>query len=228
MQEEKSAILALIEGAKKKKNQDAIHSAYEFYKEEFEKAAMIHFKKHPFDYEMARLPDHDKQKQRFVFSEAFLALVDACKTFNSSRCSFETWVSRKIEWRFKGLCKKRYDTNEALKAMRCYGGEDNFSLGGYVKYGEKNVWKQFDTDNHEGEPEKNSDADAMKKILEAFPPQSTTYKILETGLQEGIKSQQDIAEKLQKTQQAISKTLKAVPKKLSERCLAECLEILGE
>ena len=112
--------------------------------------------------------------------------------------------------------------------MRCYGGEDNFSLGGYVKYGEKNVWKQFDTDNHEGEPEKNSDADAMKKILEAFPPQSTTYKILETGLQEGIKSQQDIAEKLQKTQQAISKTLKAVPKKLSERCLAECLEILGE
>ncbi|WP_407457729.1 hypothetical protein [Fibrobacter sp.] len=219
---------ALVERTLKEADQPSFSSIYESCREEFEKSALIHFNKHPFDYEMAKLPDHNKRKQRFVFSEAFFALVDAWNTHNPSRGSIETWVSRKIEWRFKGLCKKRYDANEAQKAMRCYGGEGNVSLGGYVKYGNAIVWRQYDTDNHEQASPKISDVEMMKTVLESVPSQCSAHKILTTWIQERAKNQGDVAQKLNITQQAVSKALKKVKKKIADRRQVEFLESLRE
>lgn len=214
------ANLALI--AKVQTNGDiaSVHALYDNYREKFEQMAMYHFNKHPFDYEMAKLPNYDATKQRFVFDEAYVAFDRACRTYKPSVCAFETWLSREIEWLFGEKSEMAGEKSRFESETWRQNNEHNVYLGRYVKYGKAIVWHYFDTDNYEPDLLKSSYVDMMDAVLKAVPKECPARKTVMTTLQtyvEGFENQGEAARRLDITQQAVSKGCKSVLKWLPEK-----------
>lgn len=229
MECEAKSILELIETVKQKGDQKSVDALYRIFEESFKTSALIHFGHHRFDYEIAQLPDGDKRKERFIFSEAYFAFRDACKSYNPSKCSFQTWLSFKIERRFMGLCKKRYERKMAREAMRFREGDGNVSLGGYAKFGKSVVWRQYETDNHEPDVLGANEANVMKSLFSTLPKDSAAYKsttALYKSFVDGFENQNEAARRLGKRQQTISKNCKSARKRLPLKLQEKILEIL--
>ena len=219
MKLDREGLLALI--AKVQKNGDitAIHTLYDFYREKFEAAAMYHFNRHPFDYEMAMLRNDDPQKQWFVFGAAYEAFDRTCRKYNPSACSFETWMNHEIEWLFMEKSEKAGERYYAeAETQRCNNGQ-NISIGGYVRCGKATVWRQFDTDNYEPDLLEDSYAEMMDAVLRAVPEECATHRTIETTLQtyvEGFENQSEAAKRLEMSQQGVSKGCKSAMKWIPE------------
>lgn len=229
MECEAKSVLELIENVKQKGDQKSVDAIYRIFEESFKTSALIHFKHHRFDYEIAQLPDGDKRKERFIFSEAYLAFRDACESYIPSRCSFQTWLSFKIEKRFMGLSKKRYDLKKAREAMRFCEGGGNVSLGGYAKFGKSVVWRQYETDNHEPDALDASEADVMKALFSVLPKDGAAYKsttALYKSFVDGFENQNEASRRLGISQQAVSKNCISARKRLPHKLQEKILEIL--
>ena len=216
----------LIENARNYGDQASIQALYRYYEETFKKAAMVHFKRTPFDFDVAWLPNSDRRKQGVVFSNAYDAFVDAYRTYDEScNASFETWLSRKIGWHFAGLQRKaaRYG-----QRMIRYGEEREISEGGSVLYQNKKYRPQSDIDNDSRracDSYNADDTDMVNEVLESMQEESAArrnaeamYQIL---LEEGDCTMSDVADRLGVKRQAISKCFGSYraycPKTLSER-----------
>ncbi|WP_158212834.1 LysR family transcriptional regulator [Fibrobacter sp. UWB5] len=223
MKLDKEARLALIAKVQNDGDIASIHTLYDFYREKFEAAAMYHFNRHPFDYEIAKLRNDDARKQWFVFGAAYEAFDKTCRNYKPV-CSFATWMNREIEWSFE-------EKNEIAKAQykaeagtwRCNNGH-NVSLGKYVDYGNATVWRQFDTDNHESDSSETDNHNLIKAILEAVPSESRTHDILTTWIEGEAESESAVAQLLGISQPAVSKNLKSLRKRLNTKLLQEYLE----
>lgn len=223
MKLDKEARLALIAKVQNDGDIASIHTLYDFYREKFEAAAMYHFNRHPFDYEVARLRNDDKRKQWFVFSEAYESFDKTCRNYKPV-CSFVTWMSREIEWSFmtkNEIAGAKY--KDETETCRSNNGH-NVSLGRYVNYGKATVWRQFDTDNHEPDSSETDNHNLIKAVLEVAPPESRTHDILTTWIEEEAESESVVAQLLGISQSAVSQNLKAFGKRLSAKLHQEYFE----
>lgn len=218
----------LIENARKYGDQTSIQALYRCYEETFKKAAMIHFKRTPFDFEVAWLPNSDRHKQGVILSAAYDAFVVAYRTYDDScNASFETWLSRKIGWHFADLQRKaaRYS-----KRMLRYGEEGEISEGGSVMYQNKKYKRQSDIDNvsrRAYDSYNSSDTDMVNEVLKSMPEKSAARKNAEAlyriFLEEGADKQSSAADRLGISRQAINKSFKSYreygPKALRDRAI---------
>lgn len=229
MESEAKSILELIENVKQKGDQKSVDALYGIFEESFRTSALIHFKHHRFDYEIAQLPDGDKRKERFIISEAYLAFRDACRSYKPSKGPFQPWLSYKIEKRFMGLCKKKYDRKVAREAMRFCEGGGNVSLGGYTKFGKSVVWRQYETDNHEPDALDANEANVTKALFSVLPKDGAAYMAttaLYKSFVDGFENQNEAARRLGISQQAVSKNCKSARKRLPLKLQEKILEIL--
>lgn len=218
----------LLEKARNYGDQASIQALYRRYEETFKKAAMVHFKKTPFDFEVAWLPNSDRRKQGVVFSAAYDAFVDAYRTYDDScDASFETWLSNKIGWHFADLQRKaaRYG-----QRMVRYGEEREISEGGSVLYQNKKYRPQSDIDN-DSRGARGAydvcDTDLVNEVLRSMPEKGAARKNAEALYrifsEEGTDRQNSVAERLGISRQAISKSFKSYreygPKAIREKVL---------
>ena len=237
MGNEEALYLALIEKVQKEGGRATIDAIFNHYKDDFEKAAMFHFNRHPFNYKMAALPNSSKEKQSFVFAEGYFGFQKAIETFNPAAYSadlserpFATWMNHNIEWRFEEKCQKRWQQYMKKRLTLDNSSENNISLGRYVTYGKATVWRQFETNNHEPDPLEPSAADIMRSVLEATPKEGSTYKKVSTLLQtyvEGFKNRSEAARRLGFSNEAIRLACLSLPKNLPPKVLAAARECIG-
>ena len=200
-----SKIESLIESARKHNDSASINALYELYEEKFKSAAMSLFKKHCFDFEVARLPNSDRYKQGVVFSAAYDAFVKTYNTFDGSRgAEFDTLLNHNIEWAFKGLRKKA-----AIYSKRMQNYTDDLEN---VSCSSRDAYDTCDTDmvnevlsTMQGAARKNAEA---------------LYRIFS---EEGADKQCSAADRLGISRQAINKSFKSYreygPKAIREKVL---------
>ena len=238
MEKEEALYLALIEKAQKEGGRATIDAIFSHYKDDFESAAMYHFNRHPFNYKMAALPNSNKEKQSFVFDEAYFGFQKAIETFDLPGClsdlserPFATWMNHNIEWLFKEKNRDTWRKYMRKRATLDNSSENNVSLGRYVKYGKSTVWRQFNTDNHESDPLESDAVDVMRSVLEAIPKEESSYNKVATLLQtylEGYQSRSEAARRLGISNEAVRQACLSLPKKLPPKVLAAAREKIME
>jgi len=199
-----SKIESLIESARKHGDSASIKALYELYEEKFKSAAMSLFKKHCFDFEVARLPN-SRYKQDLIISAAYDAFVKTYKTYDGSRgAKFDTLLNHNIEWLFEDLKKKA-----AIYSKRWKNSIDDIDQ---VSCSSRDAYDTCDTDmvnevlsTMQGAARKNAEA---------------LYRIFS---EEGADKQCSAADRLGISRQAINKSFKSYreygPKTIREKVL---------
>ena len=234
MDNKEALYLTLIEKVQKEGGRAFIDAIFRHYRDEFERAAMYHFNRHPFNYKMAALPNSSKEKQSFVFAEAYFGFQKAIETFDPStrlldlsERPFATWMNHNIEWLFEDKCEKQGKNYMRKRVTLDNSSENNVSLGRYVKYGKAMVWRQFDTDNHEPDPLESNAADVTHSVLEAISKEESIYKKVAMLLQtyvEGYENRSEAARRLRISNEAVRRACLSTPEKLPPKILAAARE----
>ena len=201
-----SKIESLIESARKHGDSASIKALYELYEEKFKSAAMSLFKKHCFDFEVARLPN-SRHKQGAIICAAYDAFVKTYKTYDGSRgAKFDTMLNHNIEWLFEDLKKKaaiyskrKQDYTDDLENVSCSSRD------------------AYDT----------CDTDLVNEVLNSMPENSAARKNAEALYrifsEEGADKQCSAADRLGISRQAINKSFKSYreygPKAIRDRVL---------
>ena len=199
-----SKIESLIESARKHGDSASINALYELYEEKFKSAAMYHFKRIPFDFDVARL-SNSRYKQDLIISAAYDAFVKTYKTYDGSRgAKFDTLLNHNIEWLFEDLKKKA-----AIYSKRWKNSIDDIDQ---VSCSSRDAYDTCDTDmvnevlsTMQGAARKNAEA---------------LYRIFS---EEGADKQCSAADRLGISRQAINKSFKSYreygPKAIREKVL---------
>lgn len=234
MDNKEALYLTLIEKVQKEGGRAFIDAIFSHYKDDFEKAAMYHFNRHPFNYKMAALPNSNKEKQSFVFAEAYFGFQKAIETFDpsirlldQSERPFATWMNHNIEWRFEDKSEKQGIKYMRKRVTLDNSSENNISLGRYVQYGKATVWRQFDTDNHEPDPLESNAVDVTHSVLEAISKEEAIYNKVAMLLQtyvEGYENRSEAARRLGISNEAVRRACLSTPKKLPPKILAAARE----
>ena len=213
-----SKIESLIESARKHGDSASINALYELYEEKFKSAAMYHFKRIPFDFDVARLPN-SRYKQDLIISAAYDAFVKTYKTYDGSRgASFVTLLNRNIEWLFKDLQKENAkeskhwkNSTDAIYSKRKQDYTDDLEN---VSCSSRDAYDTCDTD-------------MVNEVLNSMPENSAARKNAEALYrifsEEGADKQCSAADRLGISRQAINKSFKSYrehgPKAIRDRVL---------
>lgn len=222
----------LIQYARERGDHASVSALFEYYKDSFKASAMVHFKRHFFDCGVLGQLGYSKYKQGIVLSAAYDAFVEAYRTYDAScKASFETWLSRKIEWYFMDLQRDSVKYNQR---MLKYVEEREISEGGSVLYQNEKYKRLCDIENagrafrsiHNA-----CDTDMVNAVLKSMPKEGAARKNAEALYQifseEGYDKPGSVAGRLGVSREAISKSFRLYRKNGPKRIREKVLEALN-